>query len=347
MVRKRGNDIVRNFAFLIMIVFTISLVSTAHSHAKEKQLVILGLGGKIQEVVEEYARDHGIEVSYRTLPYYASARYLQSQPEIGTVDLFIAYDVLIEQIGRLGMLEELDFESLREKHHLYPYAEIKDRYGVAIGTIATGIVYFPLIFGNQNLTVPDSWKNLYQPQKKLEGHIAIPDITTTCGWQNAAAVTMALDKKELIQGFNAIEQVKPFFLIDSPVDLVQLFEEEKVWLSPCTSTTALTLIENNKFLVEFIYPSEGVPLSKIGISKARQTPQSDAADKFIDLLLSTEFQERAAKYLYLGPVNSKISLTGNAKKVLPYGDLDEIKVDWSYIDKHKFELTEKWSELFY
>jgi len=32
---------------------------------------------------------------------------------------------------------------------------------------------------------------------------------------------------------------------------------------------------------------------------------------------------------------------------LPHGELREIRVDWSYIDTHKFELTETWSELFY
>lgn len=346
MVKKRGNKRMRNFVLVMTVAFTVSLISTTCSHAQERQLVILGLGGKVQETVTKYAKECGIDVLYLTLPHHASATAAQSQSKIGTVDLFIAHDILIRQIGRLGMLEELDLESLRERHHLYSYAQVEDNYGVAMGTIAMGIAYLPTMFDKRNLAAPHSWRDLYEPPKELRGHIAIPDISTIYGWQNVA-VTALLEGAELAEGINKIEKLKPFYLTDNPDEVANLFKQKKVWISPCASDTVFRLIEEEKFPLEFIYPHEGVPLSKIVVSKARGTTRSDLANEFIDLLLSEEFQERAVKYLYLGAVNSEISLTGGAARVLPHGELREIPVDWSYIDTYKFELTKEWSDLFY
>lgn len=347
MLKKRVNATLRNLVLVITVAFAVSLISTAYSYAKEKQLVIFGLGGKVQEIVTKYAKESGIDVLYRTLPHYTSATALQSQPEIGTIDLFIAHDVLISQIGRLGILEELDLESLKERHHLYSYAELEDKYGVAIGTIATGIAYLPTIFDKRNLAAPHSWRDLYEPPDKLKEHIAIPDISTIYGWQNLAVATILVEKKELVEGLKEIEQLKPFYLTDNPDEVANLFKQKKVWISPWASDTVLRLIEEEKLPLEFIYPDEGVPLSKIAVSKARGTTRSDLANEFIHLLLSKEFQERAVKYLYWGPVNSEINLTGRAAEVLPHGEFRQIPVDWSYIDTYKFKLTEEWSELFY
>lgn len=353
MLKKSGNKLVRNWVFVITVAFTVSLISTTCSQAKEERLVILGLGGKVQETITRYAKECGIEVLYRRLPYYAGATAVQSLPEIGAIDLFIAHDVLIRQIGDLGMLEELDLEDLKKDYHLflYPSAELESKYAVAIGTIATGIAYLP----TKVSAAPHSWRDLYKPApKELEGHIAIPDISTVYGWQNIAVAASLEEKKSdekesLVEGFNKIEQLKPFYLTDNPNDLADLFRQEKVWISPCQSDSFLRLKEKEKLPLEFefIYPDEGVPLLKIAVSRARDTTRPDLADRFIGLLLSTEFQERAANDLYWGPVNSKTPLKERVRKVLSHGELGEIRIDWLYIDANKFELTEKWSRLFY
>ena len=345
MLEKRGSEIVRNLVFVITVAFTVSLICTACSHATKKRLVILGLGGKVQETVTRYATEHGIEVSYRRIPYRASATAVQSLPKIGTVDLFIARDVLIRQIGDLGMLEKLDLVSLKEKYglYLYPYAELEGKYGVAIGTIATGIAYLR----TKMPTAPVSWRDLYQPPKELKGHIAIPDISTIYGWQNAAVAAFLEGKELLDEGFNKIEQLRPFYLTHDPSDLANLFKQEKVWISPWESDTVSRLIKEGELPLEFIYPDEGVPLSKIAVSRARGTTRRDVANEFIGLLLSTKFQEKAVNDLYWGPVNPKTPLKERVGKVLSHSKLHPITVDWSYIDTNKFELTKKWSELFY
>jgi putative spermidine/putrescine transport system substrate-binding protein len=71
----------------------------------------------------------------------------------------------------------------------------------------------------------------------------------------------------------------------------------------------------------------------------------EAAQAFIDYLLTPEIQVKLADAMGTGPVNTKAELPEELAAVLPYGDKidDLVAVDWDVINPAREDWTKRWA----
>lgn len=341
----------QRFAICVLGMVLLSCTYVVPLNAEQQELVIVGPGGMIKEVFYDYAikpfeqQNHDTTVLY-IVDELGSLESLRS----GTspIDLFIGSESVAAEGIDTGLFEKLDLTRIPNAANLYEYGKIKDDYGVAIGAIATGIAYNAKVFKEKGFDPPTSWKDLYRPE--FEGHVVIQDISTIYGLQNlVVAANLEGDVEDMDKAFVRLEtlQNKILTLNKSSAQLADLFAQGKAWISPWGSNRVWDLV-NEKIPVKFVYPDEGTPLLRVTVSKLKGSGNWDIAHKFIDKLLSRDFQEALVSKFGWGPINREVELTGEMADILPYEENVRkiIDTDWSYINKNRLKWTERWNEVF-
>jgi putative spermidine/putrescine transport system substrate-binding protein len=240
----------------------------------------------------------------------------------GKSDYDVVYvdNSLAEQLKHENLLETIDRSKLANAPQTSPKAFDKDNQYVVFMTGATVIVYDKTQVKNP-LT---SWNDLYRPEFK--GKLAIGDISGTSGLQ----FLLALNKMKggtltnLDPGFQAIKPlVKDSVTLYTQADqIVSMFERKEIAVAVWYPDRAGSAIDKGLPLA-VVYPKEGA----VGILPALVIPKGakhpDLALKYIDEVLSGEGQKCFAEKKYAGPVNTKVTLSDKAAKIVPYRETFE------------------------
>jgi iron(III) transport system substrate-binding protein/putative spermidine/putrescine transport system substrate-binding protein len=235
----------------------------------------------------------------------------------GKSDFDVVYidNSLAAQLKNEKLLETIDRSKLSNAPDISPKAFDKDNQYVAFETSATLIVYDP----TQIKTPPTSWNDLYKPE--YAGKLAIGDISGTSG----AHLLIALNRMKggtltnMDPGFEAIKPLaKASVTLYTQADqLVSLFERKEIAIAVWYPDRAGAAMDKGLPLA-VAYPKEGAVgiLPALVIPKGAKSP--DLALKYIDEVLSRDGQACFAEKSYAGPVNTKVTLSEKAAKIVPY-----------------------------
>jgi putative spermidine/putrescine transport system substrate-binding protein len=270
----------------------------------------------------------------------AKIRATKGDPEI---DVAYMDRSIVEQVEAEGLLETLAFDTLSNYADVAKQAFNPAGHYVNFMTAATVIAYNPEVIK----TPPTSWNDLFDP--KYAGKMALGDITGTSGLHFLIAVNRmkggTLENQDA--GFAAIKTLMPnvVMLYTKADQLVQLFERGEIVIAPWYPDRIGSAADKG-VPVAVAYPKEGA----VGIQPTASVPKGSKnkalAMQYIDVLLSRDGQKCFAEKKYAGPVNTKVSLSDKAAKIVPFGDsYDKLwNPDNDLIAKLRPGWTERWKK---
>ncbi|MBN9490811.1 MAG: ABC transporter substrate-binding protein [Alphaproteobacteria bacterium] len=337
----------RRLARLSVIAGAIALSST--SAFAQQTLTVAGYGGSFEqtmrkEVIPDFEKAHKVKVEYVAGNSTDTLAKLQAQKANQVIDVAIVDDGPMYQAIQLGFCGKI---AGLPADDLYTSARFKDDKAVAIGLVATGLMYNTKVFKEKGWAAPTSWNDL--KDTKYKKTIVIPPINNTYGLYTLMmfARLNGGGEKDIEPGFKVMKNdVNPNVLAyePSPGKMTELFESGQgllaVWGSGRVQSFA-----NTGFPVDFVYPKEGAVTllaSACPIAKANASP---LASQFIEAMLQPKLQLILLKDYGYGPVNKKVEVPPELAKMAPVGERAAklINPDWDTINAHRDEWTKRWN----
>jgi putative spermidine/putrescine transport system substrate-binding protein len=315
----------------------------------QQTLTVAGYGGSFEqtmrkEVIPDFEKAHKVKVEYVAGNSTDTLAKLQAQKANQVIDVAIVDDGPMYQAIQLGFCDKI---AGLPADDLYASARFKDDKAVAIGLVATGLMYNTKVFKEKGWAAPASWNDLKDPKYKKT--IVIPPINNTYGLYTLMmfARMNGGGEKEIEPGFKVMKaDVNPNVLAyePSPGKMTELFESGQgllaVWGSGRVQSFA-----NTGFPVDFVYPKEGAVTllaSACPVAKANASP---LASQFIEAMLQPKLQLILLKDYGYGPVNRKVEVPPELAKMAPVGERAAklINPDWDTINAHRDEWTKRWN----
>jgi putative spermidine/putrescine transport system substrate-binding protein len=333
----------------VAIASAIGAVASAGGAAAQTELTVIVYGGSFEQgwrksVIEPFeAANPDIKVQIATGLTLQNVALMRAQKDDVQVDVMMMDEVGAAQANAEGLYEPLDPATIPNLEKLYPQFRVE-------GDAYTKFMYVSqaLVYNKEHVKEePTSWKSLWDPAYK--GRVAVPDITTSHGsfFLLTAADMNGGDVKNVDPGFELITELKPSIVTfyTQHGQLAQLFTQGDVWVTSWTTDRSQAMIDNGAPL-GWVIPEESAYIIDSTIGIAKGTKNLEAAEKYIDFVLSEEAQAANAAYTYLGPVNTEVELPPEVAEKLPVGEgmLERLKTtDWDYVTTVRPEWTRRWN----
>ena len=247
--------------------------------AQQKTLFVAGYGGSFEqtmrkEIFPAFEAKHGVKVEYVAGNSTDTLAKLQAQKGNQQIDVAIVDDGPMYQAIQLGFCGKVLGLPIAD---LYEQARFKDDKAVAIGLVATGLMYNTKYFAEKGWAAPTSWNELKDPKfKKL---LVIPPINNTYGLYTLMmfARMNGGGEKSIEPGFKVMkDEVNANVLVyePSPGKMTELFQSSQAVLAVWGSGRVQSFA-NTGFPVDFVYPKEGAVTllaSACPIDKAQRLP---------------------------------------------------------------------------
>jgi len=323
--------------------------SMAPALAQQKSLYVAGYGGSFEqtmrkEIFPAFEAKHGVKVEYVAGNSTDTLAKLQAQKGNQQIDVAIVDDGPMYQAIQLGFCGKVAGLPAAD---LYEQARFKDDKAVAIGLVATGLMYNTKYFAEKGWTAPTSWNDLKDPKfKKL---IVVPPINNTYGLYTLMmfARMNGGGEKSIEPGFKVMkDEVNANVLVyePSPGKMTELFQSSQAVLAVWGSGRVQSFA-NTGFPVDFVYPKEGAVTllaSACPIEKANASP---LASEFIKAMLEPSLQLVLLKDYGYGPVNKTVKVPPELGSMAPLGERATrlINPDWDTINVQREDWTKRWN----
>jgi len=335
---------------LISVAVAAVLATTFSSGASAQQkLVVAGYGGSFEDIMRTsvfppFAKQHGIEFDYVAGNSTNTVARLQAQKSNQQIDLAIVDDGPMYQAIALGFCAPIKNLPAAD---LYEAARYKDDKAVAIGIVATGIMYNKKAFAEKGWAPPTSWSDLKDP--KYRGQMVIPPMNNTYGLHTLIEYARANGggEKNIDPGFKAIkEEVGPNVLVwePSPGKMTELFSSGQALIAVWGSGRVKSFADTG-FPVGFAYPEEGAYALLASVCPVAKPSPHPLAQTFIEYLTSPEIQTVLASSYGYGPVNRKAQPKDDPVVPLPMGERAEklIVTDWDTVNQNRDAWNKRWT----
>lgn len=317
--------------------------------AQQKTLYVAGYGGSFEktirdEVIPAFEQANGVKVEYVAGNSTDTLAKLQAQKGNQQIDVAIVDDGPMYQAIQLGFCGKV--EGL-PKADLYDAAQFKDDKAVAIGLVATGIMYNTKIFAEKGWAAPTSWNDLKDP--KYAKQLVIPPINNTYGLHALLmhAKMNGGSEANVDAGFKIFKNdINPNVLAyePSPGKMTELFQSGQAVIA-VWGTGRVQGLANTGFPVDFVYPKEGAVTLLTTACPIAKPNASPLASAFIKALLEPKLQLVMLKDYGYGPVLKSIVVPPEMIKMAPVGARAAALYtpDWSIINDKREEWTKRWN----
>lgn len=334
------------FTFFSMLLLVLSVSNQAFAQQK---LVVAGYGGSFEDIMRKdifppFEKKHNVKIDFVAGNSTNTVARLQAQKGNQEIDVAIVDDGPMYQAIALGFCAPIQGMPVDD---IYGTARYKDDKAVALGIVATGIMYNKKIFAEKGWAAPTSWNDLADPKfKKL---VVIPPLNNTYGLHAVVQFARAGGggEKNIDPGFKAFkDKVGPNVLVyePSPGKMTELFQSGQavigVW-----GTGRVKSFADTGFPVGFAYPKEGAYALLSSVCPVAKPKVNPLAQDFIQYLLTPEIQSMMGTSYGYGPVNKKAVIKDDQNVPLPIGKraADLIVVDWDVINDNRTAWDKRWT----
>src|SRR5947208_12937451 len=275
------------------------------SLAQTKTLYVAAYGGSFEQtmrkdIIPPFEKKYGVKIEYVAGNSTDTLAKLQAQKGNQQIDVAIVDDGPMYQAIQLGFCGKVDGLPA----DLYDAARFKDDRAVAIGIVATGLMYNTKAFAEKGWAPPTSWNDLKDP--KYQKQLVIPPINNTYGLHTLLMLARMNGGSEVNvdAGFKIIKtDVNPNVLAyePSPGKMTELFQSGQAVLAVC-GTGRVQRFANTGFPVDFVYPKEGASTLLTTACPITKPNASPLASAFIKMLLDPKIQLVLLKDYGYGPV---------------------------------------------
>lgn len=316
--------------------------------AQTTELTVIGYGGSFHDgwmkaVIQPFeAANPDIKINVVTASTAQAASMMRAQKDNVQVDVFMMDEQGAAQTAAEGLYEPLSVETVPNLAKLYPQFRVNGEPYARFMYTAQVLVYNT----NDVQTKPTSWSELWN--EAYRGRVAIADITTTPGiylLQQLMDMAGSAEQPDVEGGFDLMKKIKPNIITfwGQMAQLEQLLLQGEVAISTYPSNRAQSTVDTGA-PVAWVVPEEGGYLNASTIGIAKGTTKLEAAQKYIDFVLSAEAQAANAQYSYLNPVNSEAKIPPETAAKLPVDALSRLKTpDWTYTLSNLPTWTDRWN----
>ena len=314
--------------------------------AQQKTLYVAGYGGSFEKTIREqvipgFEKENGVKVEYVAGNSTDTLAKLQAQKGNQQIDVVIVDDGPMYQAIQLGFCGKLDGLPA----DLYDTARFKDDRAVAIGIVATGLMYNTKAFAEKGWAPPTSWNDLKDP--KYQKQLVVPPINNTYGLEALLMLAKMNGGSEanVDAGFKIFKNdINPNVLAyePSPGKMTELFQSGQaviaVWGSGRVQSFA-----NTGFPVDFVYPKEGAATLLTTACPIAKPNASPLASSFVKVLLDPKIQLVMLKDYGYGPVLKSLVISPELGKMAPIGERAAklYNPDWTVINDKREEWTKR------
>jgi putative spermidine/putrescine transport system substrate-binding protein len=317
--------------------------------AQQKTLYVAGYGGSFEktirdEVIPGFEKETGVKVEYVAGNSTDTLAKLQAQKGNQQIDVAIVDDGPMYQAIQLGFCGKVDGLAGID---LYDAARFKDDHAVAIGLVATGLMYNTKVFAEKGWAPPTSWNDLKDP--KFRNQLVIPPINNTYGLEALVMLSRMNGGGEanVDSGFKIFkEEINANVLAyePSPGKMTELFQSGQAVLA-VWGTGRVQSFANTGFPVDFVYPKEGAATLLTTACPITKPNASPLASSFIKMLLDPKIQLVMLKDYGYGPVLKSVVVPPELGKMAPIGERAAklYNPDWTVINEKREEWTKRWN----
>lgn len=319
--------------------------------SQDQTLTLGGYGGSFETLMKDtvipaFEEEHGITVSFVPGNSTENLARLQAQRANQELDVVFLDDGPMYQAVALGFCDTIEPAPVIE--NIYDIARMGTDKAIGAGFVATGFAYNAEMFEEKGWEPPSSWMDL--TDEKYQGLLSIPPISNTYGLHTLVMMARLNGGSEenIDPGFEVMtEQVAPNVLVFEPSSgrMSELFQSGEIALSIWGSGRVASLADTG-FPAKFAYPEEGAVALMVGICPVVDSNVPEAAQAFIEYVLSPDVQAQLADIMGFGPTNQKTELDPELGATLPYGAErieNMVAVDWNVINPKREEWTQRWA----
>lgn len=224
----------------------------------------------------------------------------------------------------------------------------KDNQGSAFLLYLLGLIYDEKALADLGVKPPTSYNDLWNPA--LKGKVTLPDSNSTFSYALLFKVTDTQPggdhRKSVDSGFKKLAELKPNIGVfhGGASTLIPLFSQRQAAIGFNASFPAQRLAAEG-LPVRWVAPKEGAIAVASYVAVAKNAPARDAAMKFVDLVLSPQYQALQTEVSYSGYVNPKTQLTAVSEKsflVKPADIQKATLMDWETFLAKRKDLTTRW-----
>jgi putative spermidine/putrescine transport system substrate-binding protein len=336
-------------AITFMLVVSTALAGSA-ALAQQKTLFVAGYGGSYEqtmrkEVIPAFEKQANVKVEYVAGNSTDTLAKLQAQKGNQQIDVIIVDDGPAYQAVSLGFCGTLTDAPI--------YADVasvmkfKSNKAVGLGMVATGLFYNKKAFDENKWPAPTSWADLKDP--KYRKKLVIPPINNTYGLHALIAFAQlgGGGESKIEPGFKTIrDEINTNVLAyePSPAKMTELFQNGQAVIGVWGSGRVKAFADTG-FPAEFVYPKEGGYALGIAGCAVEGSTKAAEANAFLQYMLTPPVQVIMAVGGGSGPANTKVTLTPEQQKGLPYGEqVKALKaVDWDVANEKREEWTRRWN----
>ena len=162
--------------------------------------------------------------------------------------------------------------------------------------------------------------DLWDP--KFKGKVALYSIGVLYSQEFLGVMTRVLggNEKDIGPAIKKIKELRDTNGVvafpTSPADMDNVMVQEQAWITTNASIRTLALKQRGSVL-EYVSPKEGAALFMVSFNVVKGAPNPTGAQKFINHMLSTEMQTKAASGMGYAPVNKNATIPPEWENYMP------------------------------
>lgn len=195
---------------------------------------------------------------------------------------------------------------------------------------------------------PTSWADLWRPEYR--GRIGIARTSSNLGLATLAIAAKSFGGSEtsLDAGWEKLRELQPR-AARSPAILTQMLEREEIAIAPLWNNNTASAADKG-LPIRFVMPAPGAIAIVSFFSAITNTRQPELVNEWLDGLLSSEYQARAAGVPYFfGPTVRGVSVPEAARAFTPSTPAEVLAlqtIDWNAIAPQRGALVERFDRVF-
>ena len=314
--------------------------------AQSKTLVVTGYGGRWSEVmkkalVEPFEKKYDARVDIVTgITTEWVAKLMAAGPDHPPFDVVMGNEPPLPIPRERGFFEKRNTAAAPNIKNVYDKALIGDT-SLAIFWGRIGLAYRT----DMGLKRPSAWKDFWDPSYDGKRGIYVIGNTLGINFLFMADRLHGKDYFDVEAGIAAIKRLNAK-MVDFTGTMQKHLESKEVGIAVLHDGDTYDLAKRG-FPVDWVAPSEGVPILDQVIQVTRGSKNKDLAWKLIDMYLSPEVQAAFASELFFSPTNKTVKLPPEVAKKLINGPADVerlVTFDWNQIVKQRPQWTERWNK---
>jgi putative spermidine/putrescine transport system substrate-binding protein len=338
------------FTWVGLLMTTTALATAGAAMAQQKTVFVAGYGGSYEqtmrkEVIPAFEKQANVKIEYVAGNSTDTLAKLQAQKGNQQIDVIIVDDGPAYQAVALGFCGTLSDAPIYTD--VAPVMKFKSNKAIGLGMVATGLFYNKKAFEENKWPAPTSWADLKDP--KFRKKLVIPPINNTYGLHTLIAFAQlgGGGESNVEPGFKTIkDEINSNVLAyePSPAKMTELFQNGQAVIGVWGSGRVKAFADTG-FPAEFVYPKEGGYTLGIAGCPVEGSKNAAEANAFLQYMLTPAVQIAMAVSGGSGPANTKVALTPEQQKGLPYGEqIKALKaVDWDVVNAKREDWTKRWS----